>query len=164
MVVSIDYKFESYECGMYSSYLSICIEREWGECALCVAYTINKMDYAIVTNVQFIEMTKLLFFFEPLLDDASSLYTSSCVGTFLFFVSIVFNSLFHFLYVFSVILVIIILMRCFVSFTFFYPVEWCSTYKMERIKEKNSKSLILLELWLCVGHLFYVLRLHFVLM
>lgn len=64
---------------------------------MCVAYTINKMDCAIVTNVQFIELTKLLLLFsEPLLDDASSLYTSSCVGTFLFFVSIVFNSFISF--------------------------------------------------------------------
>lgn len=42
---------------------------------------------------------------------------------FSFFVSIVFNSYFIFSTCSPVILVIIILMRCFASFTFFYPVE-----------------------------------------
>lgn len=108
MVVSIDYKFECCICvcicdmwNVSVIFVSICALIEWSGENVALRLIYNKQNgYVIVTNVQFIEMTKVNFFLcsflsiHCLMRQAYSIYLKLRRHIFLFFVSIVFNSYF----------------------------------------------------------------------
>lgn len=153
---------------MYSSYLSICMHGVGRTCVVRCR-PINRMDTRDRHKRTIYRNDKIVVVVVVALSHCWCLkliYLKLRRHIFFsFFVSIVFNSYFIFSTCSPVILVIIILMRC-VRFVHILLSRWimfCVSTLCEREREKKSKSLILLELWLCDGHLFYVLRLHFVL-